>query len=103
MLEARSSYLLSFILAHLTGQLYPAQPADVLGDPTIQRLGNFLPVFRCLEIALIPGIADERDLRQDRWHIGPNQHNKGRLFHAPIPNAGIARSQSTMESCLHIA
>ena len=36
---------------------------------------------------LFPGVAEEADLGQDGRHVGANQHDEGRLFHAAIAQA----------------
>src|SRR5579864_7479169 len=66
------------------GQLYAAEASDVLFHAPSQGLGNLLPVVGSTQFLLIARIADEGDLRQNRWHIGPDEDDERSLFHASV-------------------
>src|SRR5579864_1381997 len=91
-----SSVLLAFVSGDTGGDLDPAQSAGVLRDAAIQRLGDALAIFGGRQLTLVGRIADKRDLRQDRRHVGPNQDDKGRFLHPAISHARASQSESAL-------
>src|SRR5580704_2747544 len=89
-------------LIYLARNLHSAQPAHVLGDSTVERFGDALAVFGGPQSTLVAGIADERNLRQDRRHVGPNENDKGRLLDSAVANSRTLRGQSAVQRTLDI-
>src|SRR5205085_10549855 len=61
------------------GQFDAASTTDIFADTTVEGLCDLLAIFGSLRLALIFGIADEGDLRQQRGHAGASEHDKGGL------------------------
>src|SRR5208283_5580302 len=70
----------------LTGGVHrhAVQAFQIGGHPLKQAFGNPLPVLWFLQELFVRGVTQERYLRQDRWHIRPNQHYKRSLAHATV-------------------
>src|SRR5438874_3893440 len=73
------------------GGLGSAQGLCVGSYTVVESLGNCLAVSRSLDLALFLRIADERNLRKNRRHVGANQYDKWRLFHSTIRPGSFAR------------
>src|SRR5207237_5498660 len=57
--------------------------------PSIDRFGYALTLLGCAQFALVAGVTDERDLRQNGRHVGADQDDEWGLLHASISNSGI--------------
>src|SRR5437660_9723431 len=66
------------------GNLNPTESLGITRNTAIERFRDALAVFRCAQLALVGWITDERDLRQDRGHVGADQHDKGRFLYSTI-------------------
>src|SRR5215469_813799 len=78
--------LLACRLVDLAGHPHAAQAVDVFGDAAVEGLGNALPVFAGFEPTLVCRVRYEGNLRQNRGHVCPNQHDEWRLLHAAVAN-----------------
>src|SRR5262249_54835948 len=70
---------------------YPTQPLGIAGYTAIERFCNALAVLGGTQLALVGGIAHERDLRKDRGHIGADEHDEGSLLYPAIFHSGTLR------------
>ncbi len=61
-----------------------AQVAGISRDAPIKGFGYFLPVFGPPEQALIAGIGDEGDFRQDGRHARADQDHERGALHSPV-------------------
>src|SRR5262249_48114906 len=89
--------LLPLFLLNLPRCFRSAEPPLNLGAAAVEGFGDSLAVFRRLQAALVARIADEGNLRQNRRHVCPDQHNKRRFLYAAIPQARILRGQSAVQ------
>src|SRR4029077_7319254 len=79
-----TSSSLPFVLRYPARHLHSAQPARVLGDASIERLSDALPVLRGLQLVFVGGVADKRNLGENRRHIRADQYDKRCLLHAAV-------------------
>src|SRR6185312_16643310 len=84
--------LLPLALIDSAGNFDPTQPAHIFGNPLVEGLGNFLPVFGRPQLAFIRRVTNERYLRENRRHVGADQHDEWRFLNTAIADArGLRR------------
>src|SRR5438093_8506793 len=75
-----------------------------VGSYTVEESnGNCLAVSRSLDLALFLRIADKRNLRKNRRHVGANQYDKWRLFHSTIRPGPFARRHGVLNMLCELA
>ncbi len=84
------------------GNLHPAQSAHVLGNAAVERFGDALAIFRRSQPVFVTRVTDEGNLRQNRGHVRPDEHNERRFPHTPIADARTLCRQSAVQSALHV-
>src|ERR1700733_8139614 len=84
-------------------RLRPAQAGRIIRNTLIETLRDTLAILWLLELSRVLLIGYKRDLRQDRRHVRPDQHDKWRLLDPAILQSGIALLQPAIETRLHIA
>src|SRR5438270_1044632 len=84
------------------GNLNPTESLGITRNTAIERFRDALAVFRCAQLALVGWITDERDLRQDRGHVGADQHDKGRFLYSTILYPWTLRRLAGMKRLLYI-
>ena len=70
-------------------QANAAQTADVSRDTAIERLRNSLAIGGLLQLARVIGIGQERNLSQDRRHVGADQDHERSLLDPAITQSRI--------------
>src|SRR5579872_3492016 len=55
---------------HFAGHFHAAQSVHILRDAVIERFRDALPVLAGFQTMLVGRIGDERNLGQDRRHVG---------------------------------
>src|SRR5271170_3961495 len=102
--QGRSALLLlSLALFDFTGDLDPAQTADILGNSAIERFGDALAIVGGAELALVAGVADEGNLGQNRRHVRPNQNDEWSLLDSAVPQPRVLGCQAIVERVFHVA
>src|SRR5271154_4801898 len=96
------SGLLARVFVDFAGNFDAAQAPDVFGDAPVKGFGDLLAVVGGSEAAFVAGVADEGNLREDRWHVGSDQYNKRSFFYSPITHTWILRSQTAVKRALHV-
>src|SRR5581483_4465966 len=66
------------------GHLDATQPSGILGNSTVERLGNLLAIATGLELVLVARVTDKGNLCQDGRHVGTDEHHKWGLLYAAI-------------------
>src|SRR5271165_1111504 len=94
--------LLACWFARLRCHLHSAESASVLGDSSVERICNLLPVLRCFQLGRVGRVGDEGYLSQDARHVGADEHYEWCFFHATVAEGRVPGGKSAVERLLNI-
>ena len=85
-----------------SGGFHSAQTSLVASDAFVEALGNALTIIRFKQLAGVARIGDERDLGENRRHVGSDKDDEWGFLHAAILQSGVAFLQSSVEAVFDV-